>query len=475
MERFDDASPQGQTNNFFAASTIQREASTTALYSARTGYDGCHRIGTEVCTQNDINRLRQKVLLLTSWFVRQFLDPSSAVLQYVQPRGIRGTNAITRIGRPMMKGSEIFRVTQLCLPQIPDTDARHLHDASDLRVQTVCSLWAGMGHIYKVTLPNSSSSKLRQSVQLVIKHVAAPPGCKLQQSPLGDRRKAESYHVEANFYERLAPSLLRDHGLRVPEPYWVEQRGGKAKDEIVIVMSYIQSQRSADLSDDSSVKAVLTWLATLHAAYWGVEKVNEIVKTAGLQQQGSYWYLDTRLEEHESMPNRGWEGRLKRAARAIDDHLQRNPMQCLIHGDVKDANVLLSSPANNRNDDVEPVVTLCDFQYCGRGPPTKDLAYFFCSSANVPDEDAALAFYLEQLTRRLLLTNTASTPPPTMGELRDSLDLAYCDFYRFMSGWGFWGGGSGKGRVQAVLDRLDGGKDLGTEEAYIAAVRREFG
>jgi hypothetical protein len=30
-------------------------------------------------------------------------------------------------------------------------------------------------------------------------------------------------------------------------------------------------------------------------------------------------------------------------------------------------------------------------------------------------------------------------------------------------------------RVTAVLDRLDCGKDLGSEEAYEAAVQREFG
>jgi Phosphotransferase enzyme family len=368
-----------------------------------------------------------------------------------------------------MKASEISRVVHLCLPKIQtsNTTTISLHDASDLQVQTMCSLWSGMGHIYKVTLPTTSSNDKRTAsgtavVQLVVKHVAPPRS--LQQSK-GDRRKADSYQIEANFYEKLAPLLIRDHGLRLPEPFLVERDSGKAKNEIVIVMSHIEQSKSADLLNEVFVKAVLEWLATLHASYWGAERVDAIVDRVGLQNIGSYWHLDTRPEEHESMPNKGWEGRLKRAARAIDERLKRDTLQCLIHGDTKDANMLFSE-----NNIGEPIATLCDFQYCGKGPPTKDLAYFFCSSASLDDEEAALEFYLEQLIKRL----PADAMPPTMEELKDSLELAYCDFYRFMSGWGYWGSG-GEDRVKAVLNRLDGGKDLGSEEAYDESVRREYG
>lgn len=359
-----------------------------------------------------------------------------------------------------MKSSEILRLAQLSLPKIPGGDTIILHDASDLQVQTLCSLWSGMGHIYKITLP--TTSKNARPIEFVVKHVAPP-----RSRSLGDRRKADSYHVEANFYEKLAPILIHEHGLGLPESFYVERDGGKGQNEIAIGMSYVESN-STDLSNDDATNAVLTWLATLHASYWGTEKVDKIVKDVGLQQQGSYWYLDTRPDEHESMPTKGWEGRLKRAARAIDERLKRDPLQCVIHGDAKEANVLYSRRRNSN--DQKATVTLCDFQYCGKGPPTKDLAYFLCSSANLDDEDAALEFYLEQLTMRL----PGDVTPPTMDELQDSLALAYCDFYRFMSGWGYWGSG-GEDRVKAVLDRLDGGKDLGFEEAYDEAVRREFG
>jgi len=65
--------------------------------------------------------------------------------------------------------------------------------------------------------------------------------------------------------------------------------------------------------------------------------------------------------------------------------------------------------------------------------------------------------------------------PPSFSHLRDSLELAYCDFCRFMSGWGYWGRMSAiQSRVRATLDKLDGGKDLGSESAYDEAIRRLY-
>jgi len=372
-----------------------------------------------------------------------------------------------------MKKSEILRVTKLCLAQMPggaDHAAAAVHDERDLHSVEICSLWSGMGHIYKVVVPSpSASNNASPQYELVIKHVAPPRSS----SSLGDRRKADSYQVECNFYENVAPVLLAQHGLLLPKPYLVERYCGKNKNEMVIAMSLIRERSSSSSlyssnTENMMMKSVLTWLATLHAAFWG-RAADEMVQQAGLQSQGSYWYLDTRPDEHESMPNHGWEGRLKLAARAVDERLQRDPLQCIIHGDAKEANILVVVDGGTTEEE-RPVVAMCDFQYCGKGPPTKDLAYFFCSSVSPDDEKAALEFYLQELTKRL----PDDVTPPTMSELEDSLELAYCDFYRFMSGWGYWGSG-GEGRVKAVLQRLDGGKNLGSEEAYDDAVRREYG
>jgi thiamine kinase-like enzyme len=396
-----------------------------------------------------------------------------------------------------MKKQEILRIARLCLPRIEEDDdgegsdgrcisttptdpsccttTNAIHDTSDLEVTTLCSLWGGMGHIYRVSFPlhhrkNSCNKTNNSSVQqppaatpitFIIKHISPR---KLQRANLGDQRKAASYQVEANFYQHVAPKLIHEYGVSIPQPYLVERNAASC--EIVIAMSFVEN---ASVSDETTtyMHAVLTWLAKFHASFWGSRRYEEMAQY--LQETGSYWHLNTRLEEHASMPNKGWEGRLKMAARSIDSYLKRSPHQCMIHGDAKDANIMVvEQPSNNNNP--ASVVTLCDFQYCGKGPPTRDLAYFFCSSMNPVDEGAALEFYLNELTKRLPPDET----PPSLSELQDLLDLAYCDYYRFMSGWGYWGSG-GQDRVKHVLDRLDGGKNLGSEDAYEEAIQREYG
>jgi hypothetical protein len=349
-----------------------------------------------------------------------------------------------------MKKAELLRLARLVLPQVDDESMKSEGMfQSDVEATSLCSLWAGTGHILMVSC---------RGKRFIVKQIRL--SSKNPKASVGDRRKAASYEVEANFYERLAVNLIDEHGLRVPRPYHVERK----KNEILLCLSYVHSNGHHSLEETS--KAVLTWLATLHAATWGEERANRLVNDNGLQETGSYWHLNTRPEEHASMPDKGWEGRLKLAARAIDERLKRDPLQCVIHGDAKDANVLWSA------DDDDGVV-LCDYQYTGKGPPSKDLAYFFCSSCDNLDgeeeEAVLLKFYLDRLSERL------KAPPPTMQQLKESLYLAYCDFHRFMSGWGHWGSGAAEKRAKSVLYRLDGGKKLPSEQAYDEAVRREFG
>lgn len=329
-----------------------------------------------------------------------------------------------------MKKLEILKLARQCLPDI-DQDAD---------VTKLCSLWSGMGSIYRV------------DHRLIVKHVAAPRNV----TSFGDIRKQASYQMEANFYENVASSLL-SKGVMVPTPLLVKRDAGKKQNEIVIVMSYIQ-KCSIDVSEPSNMNLVLSWLAKFHASYWGISE--ETTATLGLQQIGSYWHLETRPDEHQTMPNNGWEGRLKLAAAAIDSRLKRDEFQCIIHGDAKDANILCESDS----------VFFCDFQYCGRGVPAKDLVYFFCSSACPDNETDALKFYLGELKANL----PASAKVPMLDEVQAMMDLAYCDYFRFMSGWGFWGSGGGEERVIQVLNELDGGSKLESEAAYDAAVRRTF-
>ena len=343
-----------------------------------------------------------------------------------------------------MKKSEILNKARICLPLLNNKcEVDKIHDEADLQVNTLCRLWGGKGHIYCVKYHEDA---------FVLKHVAAPP----KNMSLGDKRKADSYQVEANFYDRVAPNLIK-RGIKLPQPLLVERDHGKYSNEILIGMTYEKAETGY-----VDTHEVLSWLAKFHAAYWGNDMADEITQNCGLQPIGSYWHLSTRPDEHAQMPNNGWEGRLKRAATALDDYLcNRDPLQCIIHGDAKDANILVSSQRQ---------ITFCDFQYCGKSPPTRDLAYFICSSCDQEDLDNLLIFYLNELKKYL----DANVDPPSFEDLKSSYALAYCDFCRFMSGWGFWGS-LDPDLVRSVLDRLDGGKILDSEDDYDLAMQREFG
>ncbi len=65
-------------------------------------------------------------------------------------------------------------------------------------------------------------------------------------------------------------------------------------------------------------------------------------------------------------------------------------------------------------------------------------------------------------------------PRPTLSKLRESIELAFCDLQRFLCGWGHWGCDISS-LVMRVLDRLDGGKILESEDAYRVAMMREYG
>mmetsp|Transcript_8931 Transcript_8931/g.18923 ORF Transcript_8931/g.18923 Transcript_8931/m.18923 type:complete len:357 (-) Transcript_8931:220-1290(-) len=315
-----------------------------------------------------------------------------------------------------------------------------------IKSKNVCRLWGGKGYVYELSVPS-------HDVSIIVKRVSPVTG----RLSLGDRRKADSYQVEANFYDKLAPHLIDNRGLNIPRPLYVERGAG---DEVIICMKKLRGREA--YIDQDETRAVLRWLATLHAATWG-DLADEAVDEHGLQPVGTYWHLDTRPDEHMSMRRNGWQGRLRRAARAIDARLKRDKMQCCVHGDAKDANMLFHEEGG------ETQVSMYDFQYCGKGPPTKDLAYFLCVAAHDNDQDY-VDYYHEALIERL----APNIEKPSLKDLNESLQLAYCDWGRFMCGWGFWGADL-TSEIIAVLDKLDNGKDLGSEEAYDEAVRREYG
>lgn len=194
----------------------------------------------------------------------------------------------------------------------PGSSSSSEYASSDFKFHSIARLWAGMGYIYRVDIDAKGSTTGPHS--RVVKHVRLPSTIDSR----GDQRKADSYFVEANFYEHLVP-LLRsgDNGnsiINLPESYHVE----RTEKSISIVMSYIDANGSAYLNADRT-RLVLSWLARFHGATWG-QRAPQLVQQHGLQRLVTYWHLETRPDEHASMSNKGWEGRsrMPRVVRWLD-------------------------------------------------------------------------------------------------------------------------------------------------------------
>ena len=321
---------------------------------------------------------------------------------------------------------------------LPPVEASSIESVA---TRSVARLWAGMGSVVELRLKPCN-------VVIIAKKVTLPKRC----DSIGDARKKASYEVEASFYEAHAERLVAA-GCAVPRPLLVERRG----DGVTIVMTKLVG--SSGSMDGAQTRRVLSWLAKLHGLYYGAAKADAAVRE-GLAAQGEYWYLDTRPDEHAAMPKRGWEGRLRLAARAIDERLKADKHQTIVHGDAKSANMLFAK-------DGEPL--LYDFQYVGKACCAKDLAYCLCCASDAPDDDADLvAHYHGELCKAVV-----PGPPPSRRAIDDALALSYADLGRWMSGWGWWGHDL-EAKIVAVLDKLDGGTALENEGAYAAAMATAF-
>jgi hypothetical protein len=338
----------------------------------------------------------------------------------------------------------------------------------------LATLWAGMGKIYKV------EGSLGDNV-MIVKRICFPTGTALS---IGDARKAASYDVEAKFYECFSAELIDMAKYAIVPRCFGVDLSLRSSGLVSICMQELPGPVLSGLSMKET-EAAIRAIAALHSKWYGIELAASAV-TGGLQPQGGYWYLDTRPDEFQDIPKRGWEGRLRKAAAAIDERLKADRWQCVIHGDLKGCNMASfmdkdASPASVDGDGGNVRISFCDFQYCGKSCGMKDIAYFFSVTADSHIdrlETELLTLYHHELCEFLIAANADNVTIfelPSMDELSASLDLAYADLCRWMAGWGYWGNVSFlQGRVQRVLHRLDGGAELASPDAYRQAVFREY-
>ena len=352
-----------------------------------------------------------------------------------------------------------------CVPLAPMDPAltklfQHHRDGdtvASVQVAHVQRLWGGMGAVFEVRAETASSGV---SALLIVKKILLPAADGALSH--GDQRKKASYECEAKFFEAMAGQLRRAGcsvpiGLLVDSPPGIinivmskmpgsatlselEQENAASKlaaqykeyGQRVYSSESDEPDQNSDSLSPSMTAATIDFLARIHGHTWGSARAVAAV-AAGLQPQGGHWYLDTRQDEWEAMLTCGWEGRLRRAARAIDYRLKQDVHQCIIHGDAKPDNMCYNA---------EGAMSMCDFQYCGRANPMKDLAYLLCCAAGAgcspASSEAHLARYHAQLSAVLSGRGAAAEIPP-LADLKSALNLAYADLCRWMSGRGYWG------------------------------------
>lgn len=343
-----------------------------------------------------------------------------------------------------------------CLPRF---EAAGLAAAGSLEAASgreVCELWGGMGRILELWARFSCGAER----SFVVKVIEPPWDCR----SVGDRRKRDSYEVECRFYGQGHAERLTRVGATCAVPLLTAREPREDGGERLMICMTRLEGRPVHGMNEKLTKAALGWLARMHAEYWG-SRADEAVKD-GLQPQGCYWYLDTRLEELAKTPSSGLEGRLLRCARGIDARLKADRHQTICHGDAKSENMLFRSDGS---------VSMFDFQYVGKASPCKDLAYcLICTKRdlNEADQAAYLEYYLSQLVPRL---EAQGDQPPTFGELQAAYALSVCDLARWMAGWGWHGHRPMMlRRTAATLQAIDGGRPLGSEEEYMQAIFTAF-
>jgi hypothetical protein len=321
--------------------------------------------------------------------------------------------------------------------------------ANPQSTKQLATLWGGLGTIVLLKYPSPSPPIVLKRVNL--------PSCASSSLSVGDARKIQSYHVESSFYSTAFPSKLADQNCSTPRPVGTLTTSS----HLYIAMSHIPGSSCYSSIDLAKYLARFHSVGFLHGA-------DSLVQEHGLQPQGSFWYLDTRLSElagvRSGKPNsKTLSTRVKAAATAIDFFLKSpSALQTILHGDAKSANMFENGDA----------VASCDFQYCGKGSCARDLAYALgCGGDGGFDVyDEFINAYCEELSH-------AGVPdvssPAFKKSLHTAMQFACADLYRWMLGWGMWGDSDGFERVTSkLLDALDGGKQLASEKAYAVAVER---
>lgn len=345
---------------------------------------------------------------------------------------------------------------------VKDVDARNIH-----------GLWTGEGGIAELTLRGDDDTTYPIIAKSIGTYKSVGDGLGLQDH--------WSYYNEMSFYETDLADQICTAGAPCPRPLFVHRStsglaevttsgrleqnlrrfgvkpegGGEEKDEGIICMTKLPGgpwRPSAERTRDA-----LSWLARLHALFWGNARADAAV-AVGVSDQACFWHLDNRQIELGRMSQKS---PLRLAAAGIDARLKADAMQTLCHGDPKGANIMFDNDLG---------VSMYDFQWLGKAPPTKDLAYFFATAAmnrsrwNKDEEEGLLRYYHDELCR---LLEAQGDSKPTFEYLFSTYQLAVVDYGRWIEGGFPWGNMALiGGHTEAVLKILNESGTLKSEKDY---------
>lgn len=272
------------------------------------------------------------------------------------------------------------------------------------------TLWAGYGKILRY--------HTREAVprSVILKQIRFP---EINAPDRGHLRKVRSYEVERTFYEKFA-RLSRERA-RVPELLAASRQG----EELWLLLEDIDAAGFPGrprAGRPEVTRAGLEWLAAFHAAHLGRTP-------SGLWEEGSYWHLGTRPNEHRAIKGHP----LYELAPELDRRLRRAQHRTLVHGDPKLEN--FCSEGGSR-----PRFAAVDFQYVGGGVGVRDVVYFIGSAISPARVEAELPRLLCDYFRALEregreLGGTSVELAEVEAEWRELVPVAWLDFYRFTLGW----------------------------------------
>jgi hypothetical protein len=148
-------------------------------------------------------------------------------------------------------------------------------DIADVTCEAAASLWAGMGAVFEISVTHKSEKPplrfMAKRVQLLAKCCSA-----------GDQRKKDSYAVEAAFYSQGHAHRLITAGACVPYPLHIDTSRSSG---VTICMTRLDGCSGCPGDSAACDLACVSWLATLHALYWGQARADAAV-ASGLQAQG---------------------------------------------------------------------------------------------------------------------------------------------------------------------------------------------